>query len=72
MISEAAVTGTPIYLARLKSKKNDYRFIKFLDLFTKLNIIKDLDTSEQHWTYDKLYETKRIAEIIKNKILKIA
>ena len=71
MISESAVTGTPIYLARLKSKKNDYRFIKFLDLFTKLNIIKDLDTSEQHWTYDKLYETKRIAEIIKNKILKI-
>ena len=69
MISEAAITGTPICLARLKSKKNDYRFINFINLFTKLNIIKDLDTSEQHWTYDKLYETKRIAQIIKNKLL---
>ena len=33
----------PIYLAKLKSNKNDYRFDKFLELFKKLNIIKDLD-----------------------------
>ena len=54
---------------QLKSNKNDYRFDKFLELFKKLNIIKDLDTREEHWTYDKLYETKRIAELLKNKII---
>ena len=69
MISEAATTGTPIYLAQLKAKKNDYRFNKFVELFKSLNITKDLDTNEEHWTYDKLYETKRIADLIKNKIL---
>ncbi len=68
MISEAATTGTPIFLARLKPIKNDYRFNKFIELFKKLNITKDLESKDQHWTYDKLYETKRIAEIIKNKI----
>lgn len=68
MLSEAATTGVPIYLAKLKPNKNDYRFDKFLELFKKLNIIKDLDTSEEHWTYDKLYETKRIAKILKSKI----
>ena len=69
MISEAATTGTPIYLAQLKAKKNDYRFNKFVELFKSLNITKDLDTNEEHWTYDKLYETKRIAEMLKTKII---
>lgn len=69
MLSEAATTEVPIYLAKLQSNKNDYRFDKFLELFKKLNIIKDLDTREEHWTYDKLYETKRIAELLKNKII---
>ena len=69
MLSEAATTGVPIYLAKLKPHKNDYRFSNFLKLFEKLNIIKDLETSEENWTYDKLYETKRIAELLKNKII---
>ena len=69
MLSEAATTGVPIYLAKLKSYKNDHRFNSFLELFKKLNIIKDLETSETSWTYNKLYETKRIAKILKNKII---
>jgi uncharacterized protein len=67
MISEAATTGTPIYVAQLTPKKNDYRFNKFIELFKSLNIIKDLN-SEECWTYDGLYETKRVADIIKTKI----
>ncbi|MDC1256161.1 mitochondrial fission ELM1 family protein [Pelagibacteraceae bacterium] len=69
MLSEAATTGVPIYLAKLKSYKNDHRFFNFLESFKKLNIIKDLETKEENWTYDKLYETKRIAELLKNKII---
>ena len=69
MISEAATTGVPIYLAKFKSNTNDHRFNNFLESFKKLNIIKDLETSETSWTYNKLYETKRIAKILKNKII---
>jgi len=69
MLSEAATTVVPIYLAKLRSYKNDHRFSSFLELFKKLNIIKDLETNEDSCTYDKLYETKRIAELLKNKII---
>jgi mitochondrial fission protein ELM1 len=40
MISEAALTGKPIYVASILPKKNDKRFQKFRNLFRELNIIK--------------------------------
>ena len=45
MISEAALTGKPIYVADIPTDKNDQRIKKFRELFSKLNIIKKLDTS---------------------------
>jgi len=68
MISEAAITGKPVYVEELPAKKNDYRFKKFRDLFTKLNIIKKLDENLEDWTYKKLDEANRIAKEIKEKI----
>ena len=68
MISEAAITGKPVYVEELPAKKNDYRFKKFRDLYTKLNIIKKLDKNLEDWTYKKLDETNRIAKEIKEKI----
>ena len=68
MISEAAITGKPVYVEELPAKKNDYRFKKFRDLFTKLNIIKKLDENLEDWTYKKLDESNRIAKEIKEKI----
>ena len=68
MISEAAITGKPVYVEELPAKKNDYRFKKFRDLFSKLNIIKKLDKNLEDWTYKKLDETNRIAKEIKEKI----
>ena len=68
MISEAAITGKPVYVEELPTKKNDYRFKKFRDLFTKLNIIKKLDKNLEDWTYKKLDESNRIAKEIKAKI----
>ena len=35
MISEAALTGKPIYIAEIPAKSNDYRFRKFRDFFNK-------------------------------------
>ena len=68
MISEAAITGKPIYVAKMPSSKMNKRFDKFFELFKSLNIIKDLDNSLVEWSYDKLNETDRISSYIKEKI----
>ena len=68
MISEASVTGKPIYIAQMKSKKNDYRFKKFFKLFREMGIVRDLGEKVETWTYNKHNETERIATEIKNKI----
>ena len=68
MISEAALTGKPIYIAEIPAKNNDYRFKNFRELFSKLNIIKNLDEKLEIWNYENLDETNRIAKEIKKKI----
>ena len=68
MISEAALTGKPIYIANIKPKRNDKRFQKFRNLFKELNIIKNLSEELEIWNYQKLDETNRVANIIKQKI----
>jgi len=68
MISEAALTGKPIYIAEIPAKINDYRFRRFRDLFSKLNIVKNLDEKVEIWNYETLDETNRISKEIKRKI----
>ena len=68
MISEAALTGKPIYVADIPAKKNDLRIKKFIELFTKLNIIKNLDNKLETWHYEILDETNRIAKEIKKQL----
>jgi len=68
MISEAALTGKPIYVANISPKKNDKRFQKFRNLFKELNIIRNLGEEVKIWNYQKLDETNRVASIIKQKI----
>ena len=68
MISEAALTGKPIYIANIEPKKNDKRFQKFRNLFKELNITKNLGEELEIWNYQKLDETNRVANIIKEKI----
>jgi len=68
MISEAAITGKPIYIADIPTKKNDRRFKIFRELFSELNITKNLNEKLEIWNYKSLNETARIAEEIKKKI----
>ena len=68
MISEAALTGKPIYVADIPTKKNDYRIKKFREIFDQLNIIKKLDKKLESWHYESLNETSRIAKKIKDKL----
>ena len=68
MISEAALTGKPIYVANIIPKKNDKRFQRFRNLFRELNITRNLGEEVEIWNYEKLDETNRVAKIIKQKI----
>jgi len=68
MISEAATSGKPIFVAHMKTKKNNYRFKRFFELFKKMGITRDLGEKVESWTYNKHNEAQRIAAEIKNKI----
>ena len=70
MISEAALTGKPVYVAMIPSLRSDKRFEKFRNLFEKINIIKKLENKLETWNYEKLNEADRIASVIKQKIKK--
>ena len=68
MISEAAVTGKPIYVAMMKSNRLSKRFANFYKQFNNLGITRELNDSIDNWSYDKLDEVNRIAPIIKGKM----
>ena len=68
MISEAALTGKPLYVAMIPPKRNDKRFQKFRNLLESKKIIRYLKNDLDVWNYEKLDETKRIAKLIKEKI----
>ncbi len=71
MISEASISGMPIYIYNLPLKRKSIRFIRFHEEFKNLNITKDLPNTNllEPWSYDKLNESKRIAGIIKERII---
>jgi len=68
MISEAALTGKPVYVAMIPAIRNDKRFKKFRDLLESMNIIRKLEDNLDTWSYEKLDETNRIAQQIKEKL----
>ena len=63
MISEAAITGKPIYVAQMQPTKKIIDLASFFELFKSLNIIKDLENIVDEWSYEKLNETDRISAI---------
>ena len=67
MISEAAITGKPIYVAQMTPIKKNYRFEKFFNLFRSLNITRNLESSVEKWNYEKLNETDKVSDHIKKK-----
>ena len=68
MISEAATSGKPIFVAHMKAKKNNYRFKRFFELFKQMGIARNLGEKVETWSYNKHNEAQRIAIEIKNKI----
>ena len=70
MISEAAITGKPVYVAQMNNKKNIDRFKKFYTLFKELGVIRDLENKIEHWTYERLDEVHRAPLAVKAKMKK--
>ncbi len=70
MISEAAITGKPVYVVQMSNKKSIHRFEKFYKLFKDLGIIRNLEDKIEHWTYDGLDEVNRAASIVKERMKK--
>ena len=68
MVSEAATSGKPIYVAHMKAKKDNYRFKKFFKLFKEIGITRELGKKVESWTYNKHNEAERIGNLIRNKI----
>ena len=68
MISEAAITGKPVYVAQMKNKRSIHRFEKFYKLFKDLGIIRDLEKEIDFWGYNKLNEVSRVALLLKKKM----
>ena len=68
MISEAAVTGKPIYVVNMPPIRNNNIFKNFYTQFKKLDIIRDLEDNVNIWNYDQLDEANRIAPIIKERM----
>jgi mitochondrial fission protein ELM1 len=70
MISEAAMTGKPVYIAMMKSFKPTGRFKKFYSQLRDLGITRELEDRVESWSYNKLNEVTRIAPIVRAKMKK--
>ena len=70
MISEAAMTGKPVYIAMMKSFKPTGRFKKFYSQLKDLGITRELEDRVESWSYNSLNEVNRIAPIVKSKMKK--
>ena len=70
MISEAAMTGKPVYIAMMKSFKPTGRFKKFYSQLKDLGITRELEDKVESWSYNSLNEVNRIAPIVKAKMKK--
>ena len=70
MISEAAITGKPVYIAMMKTLKPTVRFKKFYSQLRDLGITRELENKVENWSYNSLNEVSRIAPIVKARMKK--
>ena len=68
MISEAATSGKPIFVAKMKPKRNNYRFKRFFQLFREMGITRDLGEKVDNWTYNYFNEVEKIASLVHSRL----
>ena len=70
MISEAAMTGKPVYIAMMRSFKPTGRFKNFYSQLKDLGITRVLEDRVENWSYNSLNEVNRIAPTVKARLKK--
>ena len=70
MISEVSYTTKPLFVFHLPFKRNSKRMYNFHKEFKKMGITRPFRGDLRKWTYKPLDESKRIARILKSRILK--
>ncbi len=70
MISEATITGKPIFIFHLPFKRKSLRFESFHKEFQQKGITRPFKDRLYSWSYEPINEAKRIAGILNTKILK--
>ena len=69
MISECAFTGKPVYVYHLPVKRVSARILNFHKEFEEKNITRKFTDTLDIWEYTSLNEAKRIAGILRSRIL---
>ena len=63
MTSDAIFTGKPVYMVKIKNKKNKIK--RFVQDLEKKGVVRYFDGEIKSWKYEKINESERIANIIK-------
>ena len=63
MTSDAVFTGKPVYMVKIKNKKNKIK--GFVQNLEKRGVVRYFDGEIVSWKYEKINESERIANVIK-------
>ena len=64
MTSDAVFTGKPVYMVKIKNKKNKIK--GFVQNLEKRGVVRYFDGEILSWKYERINESERIANVIKN------
>ncbi len=64
MTSDATFTGKPVYMVKVKKKKKKIK--DFIHKLEKKGVVRYFDGDIVSWKYEKINESERIANVIKN------
>ena len=63
MTSDAVFTGKPVYMVKIKNKKNKIK--NFIQNLEKKGVVRYFDGDIEIWKYQKINEAERIANVLK-------
>ena len=63
MTSDAVFTGKPVYMVKIKNKKNKIK--GFVQNLEKRGVVRYFDGEILSWKYERINESERIADVIK-------
>lgn len=72
MITEAAGTGRPVYVEYLTERRTARRFRKFHGALERAGISRSFEGRLESWTYQPRNDSARVAEIVRERLKRVA